>query len=148
MSLEDHFSKALFEHYQRGRGFPVFKGTDQYGRGLGDILKSIARFVLPIFAPAASRFITSAAGGLNEGRSLKDSAKEALKPALGEALNATTSGIMSRFSGRGLKRKRSTRKRKAPAKRVYKGAGKRTARKFKALGKRRSTKKANSFINF
>ena len=44
-----------FYRNQIGGALPVFRGADQYGDGLGDILKGVFRFLLPIATSAASK---------------------------------------------------------------------------------------------
>lgn len=118
---------AIFTHYvnQSGRGsaqYPVFRGAPvQYGNGIGDIFKSIGRFLLPIFASSAKTFVQSAAQGLSEGQSLKDAAKHALKPTFSSTVQDAGERIFKRFAGGGKKRKRRAKAKKRKAKRVYKG---------------------------
>ncbi len=64
----------------------MFRGSDPYGEGLGDILKGVFRFILPVAKAAASKFITTAAQGIQKGSPLSQAAKSALLPTLGEAV--------------------------------------------------------------
>ena len=107
---EDRYTDVYKRHYcnQCGGSFPVFRGLPhQTGSGLGDILRAVGRFVLPIFAPAASRFITSAAEGIKEGQTLKESAKRAVGPALSSALDSAGAHLTRKMSGSGRKRRRA-----------------------------------------
>ena len=129
----DALVQAYVDHYtQTGRGqLPAFQGTlYQEGAGLGDILRSFFRTVFPIVAPAASSFLGSALSGWNQGKSLKDAAVGAIRPAATMLVDATAQKLAQKGSGR--KRKRKSPKRKTPAKkrkpspktRVYKRAKK------------------------
>ena len=56
MSIQEEFRKGVLDYYrkQQGSGFPVYRGADlQYGRGFGDVLKSVAKYALPVIAPVA-----------------------------------------------------------------------------------------------
>ena len=126
-------------------GIPVFRGDAvQQGKGLGDILKAVARFLIPIVSPifgsAASRFISSTSDGLHEGKSLKDSAKAAISPTLSAGLSAAGDVAMARFGGKqggsGRKRRKKNKGPKAKKPKVQKG-GKRKVKKRKSP-KRRS----------
>jgi len=101
---EDRYTDVYKRHYcnQCGGSFPVFRGLPHLtGSGLGDILRAVGRFVLPIFAPASSRFITSAAEGIKEGQTLKESAKRAVGPALSSALDSAGAHLTRKMSGSG-----------------------------------------------
>jgi len=115
---------------QVGGFIPVYAGVPyQYGNGLGDILRGIGRFLIPIIAPiaqrAASSFFDSAVSGIREGKSIKEAAKGAIAPTVSETIDAAKSQVMKRIQrGRGRVYKRKTnvikikrsRKRKAPRK--------------------------------
>ena len=124
--------QAYVNHYtQTGRGqLPAFQGTlYQEGAGLGDILRSFFRTVFPIVAPAASSFLGSALTGWNQGKSLKDAAVGAIRPAATMLVDATAQKLAQKGSGRKRKRasggskKRRGKKRKLTQskKSVYKG---------------------------
>jgi len=84
----DDCQKIFCRYYrnQIGGGLPVFHGADQYGEGLGDILRGVFRFLLPIASSAASKFITSTSSGIDAGQSLTQAAKSAILPTVGEAI--------------------------------------------------------------
>jgi hypothetical protein len=93
-----------------GRGFTVFRGNRQSGAGIGSFFANIFRTIFPILAPivskAAGSFISNTATSLKEGKSFKDSAKGALKPAASTLLTATGEAI-SNHNGSGRKRRRT-----------------------------------------
>jgi hypothetical protein len=105
--------------YQFGGAYmPVYSGESyQYGEGLGDILRGIGRFLLPIFAPVAARaatsFINNASTGLSEGRNIGDAAKAALLPTIGDTVNEAKDVIVRRAQ-------RGSGKPKPKRRRVYK----------------------------
>lgn len=121
-------SHALARHYlsQTGGGagddYPVFRGAPyQYGSGFGSILKTIGRFLFPIAASAAKSFISSAASGLSEGKSIKEAARGALGPAIESLGSDVTKHVASKVSGQqGGKGKRRKSKRRKAKKQVYK----------------------------
>ena len=84
----DDCQKLYCRYYrnQIGGSLPVFHGADQYGEGLGDILRGVFRFLLPIVSSAASKFITSQSSGIDAGQSLSQAAKFAILPTVGEAI--------------------------------------------------------------
>lgn len=137
--------------------FPVFRGSNyQSGAGIGNIFRSIARFFLPIIAPVASTFIRSAAGGLEEGKTLKEAAKSAIGPSLRQAGEATTSQILSRVQGGSGRRRRkrivgAARKARAGVRRKTIARGRKRGRRvYKGKPKRRlaSTLCKLSTLNF
>jgi hypothetical protein len=89
-----------YYHNQLGGALPVFQGSSvQYGDGLGDILKGVFRFFLPIASSVASKFITTTAHGLESGSSLKDAAKSAILPTVGETIFASANEGHARHRG-------------------------------------------------
>lgn len=122
------FTNLLVEHYlktksrqQRGSGspyassYPVFRGAPlQYGSGLGNFFRSIGRFLIPIATSVASSFLTSAAQGIGEGKSIKEATKGALVPSIRSATSSLDEQIIKRINpktngepqkGKGRKRK-------------------------------------------
>lgn len=100
--------------YQWGTGYPPYRNF-QEGEGIGDIFRTVMRFLLPIVTPiaaqTASKFIGSTAQAMKEGHSIGSAAKRSIAPALGVALEGATSKIMEGVTkatqgGTGRKRKR------------------------------------------
>lgn len=86
--------------------YPIFVGSGQNGRGLGDILKSIWRFIAPVAARGASTFLGEMVKGHDAGGDWKSAAKSALAPAATEALSQAVGSIPKPAqSGNGRKRK-------------------------------------------
>ena len=100
-SPEDcHRLYCRFYQNQIGGALPVFRGApDQYGDGLGDILKGVFRFLLPIATSAASKFITTTSKNLDTGHTLKEAAKAAILPTVGEAIFAGGKEALARHRG-------------------------------------------------
>jgi hypothetical protein len=68
--------------YQYG-GMHVFRGAKyQYGDGLGDVLRGIGRFLLPIVGRVAHSFLGNFNSNISQGQSLKDAAVGSIKPTL------------------------------------------------------------------
>lgn len=133
LGLKDPRVNAYLHYYQHGGGMPVFRGApDQYGGGLGEILRSVFRTVFPIVMPiaatAAKSFIANTARGVRKGKSLKDASKAALKPTARAAITHV---------GRRIRTQIGSGKRKRKSSRVYKKGGKRT----KVIKKTRRSKK-------
>ena len=77
----------------------MFRGSDPYGEGLGDILRGVFRFLLPVAKSVASKFITTAAQGLEKGSPLSQAAKSALLPTLGEAVWSVGKEALAKHRG-------------------------------------------------
>ena len=131
----------------------MFHGSDQYGEGLGDILRGVFRFLLPIATSAASKFITNTSSGLDSGYSLGHAAKVAFLPTLGETvLNVAKEGLarargmdsaetqMTGKGHKGRKRRRVSKKRSSRKSKSNKVAGQKKQRKRKRVYKGKSTK--------
>ena len=162
-SVTGDLSDIYCKYYQNQRGggslpvfrgygvLPVFRGDPvQQGKGLGDILKSVARFLIPIVAPifgsAASSFITSTSDGIHEGRSLKESAKAAISPTLSAGLSAAGDVAMARLCKQGWSGRKRRRKSKGPRAKKRKtqtgSGGKRKSKKRKSPKRRSALYKA------
>ncbi len=130
MVSQDALSQAYVDHYLQTGGMNVFRGGQhQYGEGIGALLRSAARFLLPVAARTATKFISSAAQGVGSGNSLKDAALEALLPTLDEAMTSTGSQIRKRRKPVVAKKKpkrkvgkyKKLHNQKGKGRRVYKG---------------------------
>lgn len=103
IAIDDHFRKGLVNFYRQQRGggslsFPVYRGLQyQYGTGIGDIFRSIGRFLLPILSGTAAEFIRTTGVGLHEGKTFKDAAKSAIPHVVTKAIE-TGLGQMKRRS--------------------------------------------------
>ena len=133
----DALVQAYVSHYdgsgQVGNGMiPAFQGSMyQDGAGLGDILRSFFRHVIPIVAPGAASFLSSAVQGLNDGKTFKQAAFGGLAPAAKSMVDSAAQRLSQSGSGRKRRKPQSRgpnakRGRKAQAKkkqvkkRVYK----------------------------
>ena len=134
----DALVQAYVAHYdgsgQVGNGMlPAFQGSMyQDGAGLGDILRSFFRHVIPIVAPGAASFLSSAVQGLNDAQTFKQAALSGLAPATKTMVSSAAQKLSQSGSGRkrrkpqsrgpNAKRGRTTQVKKKPVKkRVYKG---------------------------
>ena len=93
---------------QRGRGMSiqVFRGTSryQYGAGVGDVLKSIWKFIFPVIARGASSFLRYGGDALVQNGNVKDALKAAIKPALGTMIKTTGEEIARRVEAPSVSR--------------------------------------------
>ena len=135
--------QKYIHYYQNGGSLPVFRGMrDQYGGGLGSFFGRIARgiwdFIRPAAGAAATSFISNAAEGISEGKSLKDTARSALGASVGTAIRGIGDQAQKRVqSGAGQRRKRRfTRKR---VKKTIKGR----INKRRVYKQRKSSRKSN-----
>ncbi len=94
-------SKRYVHHYMTGGQLPVFAGG-QHGDGLGALLKSAGRFLLPIITGSTAKFASETAKGLSEGRSFRDSTKSAIGPAIEGALD----GAVKKMGRRNMRNKK------------------------------------------
>ena len=140
----DQLFEVYVKHYknQAGGRLPVFRG--QEGAGLGDFLRGmfrrVAPYIMPALSSAASSFITNASGGLSEGRTLKESMKGAIQPAMFSSL-ASVGERMRSQEGSGRKRRRTKSKKNKATKRRKRN--KSVARVYKAPKSRKGRKKSD-----
>lgn len=85
-------ASAYCEYYakQYGGELPVFRGG-QHGAGLGDILRSVWRWIAPIALRGLATFTSRTMEAHEQGASLKDAAKGAIAPSLGAMAQTFTS---------------------------------------------------------
>jgi len=78
------------EYYQAqlGGNIPVFRGGTQRGAGLGDILRGIFRFFMPIVSKGAQSLASNTFSGTMSGQPILQAAKNAIAPALSAAAGA------------------------------------------------------------
>jgi len=141
---QDALAEAFYVHYsgnQYGSGIlPAFQGSAyQDGAGLGDILRSFFRHVIPILAPGAASFLSSAVQGLNDGKTFKQAALGGLAPAA-KTMVASAGQKLSQI-GSGRKRRNTTGASKAGQKRT-KGRGPKPV--YKPASARGNTSKNHS----
>ena len=119
---EDAKCRAFCEHYrqqagQRGGALPYYAGH-QGGRGIGAILSSIARRIIPMVAPIIKRgaksLFSSTIQGMDSGKGFGESLKGALAPA-GEAMMTRASKSARKPAKRQAKAKRGRQKGKGLA---------------------------------
>ena len=99
---------VYYKYYcsQYGGEIPIFRGG-QHGAGLGDILRSVFRFIAPIAFRGIATFASNAIHAHGQGASFKDAARGALKPSLGAMMSTAaerlapqqTGGSSALFSG-------------------------------------------------
>lgn len=141
-------------YLQHGGDMPVYRGMPyQYGNGLGNILMRFGRFIFPFLAPiataAATKFVTTTSDNLKEGKTLKESAKEAIGPTVSGVVSTTSQQVLDKINqkGSGRKRRRATRKKRnsRKTKRVAKTqTGGRKRRVYKGTRKRRHSQASNT----
>ena len=123
----------FYEYYQTNQkggslpDIPVFVGAKrygQYGAGIGDVFRSIWRFISPIAKRGASSFLTNLASATtNIGKSgeiaasLGNILKSAAVPAAGEMLQGAVDDVKQRIQDK-LNPQQGSGRRKRPA--VYK----------------------------
>jgi hypothetical protein len=93
-----------FDLQYGGAAYPynAYRGKRyQYGDGLGDVLRGIGRFLLPIVAPIFSRatrsFIGNTSNNLASGQSLRDASRNSIAPLLEDTLNEAKSVALKRM---------------------------------------------------
>lgn len=134
-------ARAYYEHYmgtQRGGAFPVFRGAPfQYGDGLGEILRSTSKYIVPLATTAAKAFLESASSEIdkNKNQKLSTVAKRALKPTLEAAAGKLAEQLTKEPGDQTGSGKRRGRRKKRGARKLYKPPvrARRTRRKTRPL---------------
>ena len=88
MSQSDY---CRYYQSQRGGEIPVFRGGSQSGAGIGDILRGIGRFLMPVALRGIGSFAGHTLTGTASGMSLKNAAKAAIIPSLSAAVGLGSS---------------------------------------------------------
>ena len=100
------FYKAAF--FQRCNDYiiPVLRGTSRYhyGKGLGDVLRGIVRFIpkiaqflKPVAIKGAQTLLKAGSEAIKESATVKDLIKSTLKPTVGAGLGATVDQVASKL---------------------------------------------------
>ena len=90
MSADDYLAHYKSQH---GGGMRFYRGGVQTGAGIGDILRRVFRFIMPVATTGLKSFATNALGGLSAGMPLLNAAKSAIGP----AVEAVAGPLISRF---------------------------------------------------
>jgi hypothetical protein len=103
--IMDPRQAAYYQYYvaQRGGQLPVFRGGRQGGEGLGDFFRGILRFIAPIALRGLTTFAGKTLDAHQQGASLADAAKSAIKPTL-QSVGSSISDRMQSGSGSVVKR--------------------------------------------
>jgi hypothetical protein len=94
MSQSDY---CRYYQSQRGGEIPIIRGGSQSGAGIGDILRGVGRFLMPVALRGIGSFAGHMLSGTASGMSLKNAAKAAVIPSLSAAV-----GLSSDQSGSGV----------------------------------------------
>ena len=111
--MDPYSAYCRYYEAQSGGQLPVFRGGVQNGEGLGDFFRGLLRFVAPVAMRGISTFAGHMMDGRQKGQSLKEAAKQAIRPTLGEVASSISErmqGAMSEQTGSGYHRKSRKRK--------------------------------------
>jgi len=115
-------SADMYERYyanqQSGRGMPVYSGAiRQKGHGLGNIIGSLFRRILPFLGRGAAAALMTGSkvvGDVSDGKKLNQS----LKDRLPEGIKSLASSVVNQSGSGHRKRKRSKSKKKKKTKKI------------------------------
>jgi len=93
MSQSDY---CKYYQSQRGGELPVFRGGSQGGAGLGDILRGIFRFLMPVALRGIQSFASNTLAGTQRGIPLPMAAKSAIMPTI-TAIAGSAAPMVSRL---------------------------------------------------
>ena len=129
MAIPDAHTQAyinVFRGQSGGGGIAVFQGGSRYqsGQGIGDFFRGLLRHILPVALGVGKAALSAFSGAHEEGASIKDSFKAAIRPSLQAAATGTVEQIQKAQEGRGRRRKRvykpkSHKRRKTKTRGIY-----------------------------
>ena len=99
------FYMAAFSQKGNDFDFPVFRETSryQYGQGLGDVLRSIVRyiprvkqFLKPVTMKGIQTLLKACSKAIKENSTVKDVIKSTIKPTVSAVLGATVDQVASK----------------------------------------------------
>jgi hypothetical protein len=92
--------KQAFSHTGGGFDFPVFRGAhrQQYGEGVGDVLRGIWRFFRPVLIKGGQTLAKTLGETLKPEANIKDVLKSAVKPTLAAMAGSTLDQAVTRLA--------------------------------------------------
>jgi hypothetical protein len=97
IKLDEDVGSVYAQHYRKQQqgGTTIFRGSRRWqrGDGIGDIIRGITRFMLPVVLRGVTTFAGETMNANEKGVSLGEAAKGALKPALHAAVQAVSEGF-------------------------------------------------------
>ena len=136
----DSRAEAYYNYFNSSNGggteYPVYRGArrcnPQYGAGIGDFFRGLFRSFFPVALKGASTFLNYTVRAQNEGLSIGQAAKAALRPAFGAAMTSAVEQLNSKpkpeeqspivQSGSGASRKTSQKRKRKISIPLYKRA--------------------------
>jgi hypothetical protein len=93
--MDPYSAYCRYYRAQSGGELPVFRGGLQNGEGIGDFFRGLLRFVAPIAMRGISTFAGSMMDAHQKGQTLKEAAKQALKPTLGAVASSISDQLQA-----------------------------------------------------
>ena len=111
MAIPDAHTQAyinVFSGQSGGGGIAVYQGGSRYqsGQGIGDFFRGLLRHILPVALGVGKAALSAFSGAHDEGASIKDSFKAAIRPSIQAAAAGTVEQIQKAQQGQGHRRKR------------------------------------------
>ena len=103
MAIPDARAQAYIQVFknQNGGQLSVFRGLDRYqsGQGFGDFFRGLLRHVIPVAINVGKAALGAFAGAHDQGASIQDSLKAAIRPATSAAIGSTIEQINKAQAG-------------------------------------------------